>query len=373
MPDGPNSQTVIIDVPVELAFWLHGFIALTGLLLVLGFLALRLMGRRPSSALIAIFLLFALQALANIAYQLATPAWMPHLGWLIQLLELRAVVGFVFGPLALFYVREFIDPTWRPSWRELWHAVPAILMASTLYLWPEWEINIYAYASAAVLLVYAGLAGLHLRRSGYLRQADADQKLWLWLSGGLFLLLLGVNAVATNFNCKPIVHADVRLYQALLLVGILALMYVFVLAGFWRGFVLFPAETTVPGNAPSSEVSASQASLAVRFQTVMEEAELWRDPDMSLGMAAAQLTVSPRRLSLAVRDVLGVSVIDWVNARRIAMVQEILRQDPQSSQSLLDMALDAGFSSKPTFNRAFSKFAGMTPSAFRDGLRESSH
>jgi len=369
MPDGDASRSWPIDIPADVAIWLHGFIALTGLLLVAGLLALRLTGRRPSLPLTALFLLFALQALANIAYQQASPAWMPQLGWLIQLLELRAIVGFIFGPLALLYVREFLDPAWRPQPLDALHAVPALVMGATLYLWPEWEINVYAYASAAALVIYAGLAWRIVAASGYLRQGDGDRRVWLWMSAALFAMLLGVNAVATNFNCRPISDPMVRLYQAGLLTGIIALVYTFITAGLWRSFVLFPAETPRSAiAAPASRMRADPA-LAGQFTALMEEEALWREPDLTLGRIAGRLSVSPRRLSLAVRDALGMAVSDWINARRVEAVQRTLRADPHTGRSLLDLAFEAGFSSKPSFNRAFSKFTGMTPSAYRDEVR----
>ena len=369
MTDGASSQTLPLVVPVEIAFWLHGFIAVTALSIVFGLVVLRFLGRRSSVPLIFMLSLFAVQALGNIAYQMANPGWMPHLAWFIAALELRAIVGFVLGPLALFYVREFLDPTMRTSWSDAWHALPTLIMAATLYIWPEWEINIYAYASAAVLMVYAGLAGRELAASGYLRNGDADRQTWLWVSGVLFLLLLGVNAVATNFNCRPISDPMVRLYQAGLLVGILALIYGFLIAGLWRGFVLFPGEDSEAGRSGPNVPRRADPALAERFVGLMHDKALWREPDINLGRIAEALAVSPRRLSLAVRDDLGVSIVDWINARRVEAVKLALEADPETHLSLLDLALDAGFNSKPSFNRAFSKFTGMTPSAYRDKLR----
>lgn len=372
MTDGASSQSLPLVVPVEMAFWLHGFIAATALLIATGLLVLRVLGRRSSLPLVCMLLLFSAQALGNIAYQLANPDWVPQLNWFIQLLELRSVVGFIFGPLALFYVREFLDPTNRLKSADAWHAVPAVLMAATLYIWPEWQINIYAYASAAVLVVYAGLAWRDISLSGYLRHGDQERQAWLWLSGSLFVLLLGVNAVATNFNCRPIIDPVVRLYQAGLLIGILALIYGFLIAGLWRGFVLFPGEAGPSVRAASAMRPNTQAALAERFVHVMQDEALWRDTQINLGRIAEKLEVSPRRLSMAVRDELDVSIVDWINAQRVAAVRAALEADPDTHHSLLDLAFDAGFNSKPSFNRAFSKFTGMTPSAYRDRLRDNS-
>ena len=366
MTDDAVLRSWSIDVPEAVALWLHGFIALTGLLLVASFLALRVAGRRPSWPLIFLLLLFSFQALANIAYQRVSPAWMPGYSPLLQLLELRAIVGFIFGPLALLYVREFVQSDWPPGWKDLLHAVPVVVMASTLYIWPEWEINIYAYASTAALFAYAGLAWRLTRQTDYLNLVDRDRRLWFWLTCALFLVLLGVNAVATNFNCRPISDPAVRLYQAALLLSIIVLIYIFVTAGFWKRFVLFPSETR---SSIRPRRQSADSALVSDYLLIMEREGLWCDPKMSLLRLAKRLDTSPRRLSRAVRDELGVGSSDWINARRVEAVKDVLRADPYTDRSLLDIALEAGFNSKPSFNRAFSKHVGLTPSAFRDQLR----
>ncbi|HRG21146.1 MAG TPA: helix-turn-helix domain-containing protein [Saprospiraceae bacterium] len=57
---------------------------------------------------------------------------------------------------------------------------------------------------------------------------------------------------------------------------------------------------------------------------------------------------------------------DFVNQYRI---DEFLRKikDPQNSHlTLLAVALDSGFNSKSTFNRAFKKMMGTSPREFLD-------
>ncbi|NQY13164.1 MAG: AraC family transcriptional regulator [Henriciella sp.] len=52
-----------------------------------------------------------------------------------------------------------------------------------------------------------------------------------------------------------------------------------------------------------------------------------------------------------------------MNGHRIEYAQDLLLQHP--SQSILDILLESGFNSKSSFNTAFKKKVGITPSAFR--------
>lgn len=63
----------------------------------------------------------------------------------------------------------------------------------------------------------------------------------------------------------------------------------------------------------------------------------------------------------------GVSFSDLVNARRIKAAEIMLHDD---SFSVTQAALNSGFTSITTFNRAFKKIKGCTPTRFREMYRE---
>ena len=55
---------------------------------------------------------------------------------------------------------------------------------------------------------------------------------------------------------------------------------------------------------------------------------------------------------------------DFVNEKRAEAVIEKLKNGEHISNTLLSIALDCGFNSKTTFNRAFKKHTGITPKQF---------
>ncbi|HUG09689.1 MAG TPA: helix-turn-helix domain-containing protein, partial [Opitutaceae bacterium] len=56
---------------------------------------------------------------------------------------------------------------------------------------------------------------------------------------------------------------------------------------------------------------------------------------------------------------------ELVNRHRIAQAKQLLADE--AGQTVLEIALAVGFNSKSTFNTAFRRHAGMTPSEFRAG------
>ena len=69
-------------------------------------------------------------------------------------------------------------------------------------------------------------------------------------------------------------------------------------------------------------------------------------------------------MSAVINRRLGGNFWEYVNRHRIEAVRASL-SDPAESRAILELAYDAGFTSKSTFNTAFKRLVGETPSAFR--------
>ena len=102
----------------------------------------------------------------------------------------------------------------------------------------------------------------------------------------------------------------------------------------------------------------------------MESEKPWLENDLTLTQLAARLGTSSHHLSQLLNEDLRQTFFDYVNRRRVAEVQRCLADAAYASQTLLEVALAAGFNSKAAFNTAFRKHTGLTPSQFR--LRSSS-
>ncbi|MBW8775091.1 MAG: helix-turn-helix transcriptional regulator [Stenotrophomonas sp.] len=73
---------------------------------------------------------------------------------------------------------------------------------------------------------------------------------------------------------------------------------------------------------------------------------------------------SPNQVSQALNQGLGQSFSEFVTGFRITAAKSFL-SDPADPRSVLDIGLAAGFGSKSTFNSAFKRATGQTPSEYR--------
>jgi AraC-like DNA-binding protein len=95
----------------------------------------------------------------------------------------------------------------------------------------------------------------------------------------------------------------------------------------------------------------------------MTKNEMFLDENLSLPQLAECLGISPHQLSQFLNTRLNKNFKMFVNEYRIGKAKELLIQDKDAK--VFAIALDAGFKSKSTFNAAFLKVTGTTPSEYR--------
>jgi AraC-like DNA-binding protein len=103
-----------------------------------------------------------------------------------------------------------------------------------------------------------------------------------------------------------------------------------------------------------------------RIKRKLEQAvagKLYIDSAINLRTLCVELKENAHYVSQVISQDLDSSFYAWVNQHRVVRAQQLLKQSP--GQSVLEIALAVGFNSKSTFNTAFRRYTGMTPTAFR--------
>jgi AraC-like DNA-binding protein len=126
------------------------------------------------------------------------------------------------------------------------------------------------------------------------------------------------------------------------------------------------AQPTVLDNKRLAEGLLDQetrSSVLSLVQDQVKEQALYRNSELTLAALAEQVGVSVHHLSETLNQYGGKNFNRFINEYRVAEVCQQL--DQKSDRKLIDLALDAGFSSKSSFNAIFKKLTGQTPSLYR--------
>lgn len=107
-----------------------------------------------------------------------------------------------------------------------------------------------------------------------------------------------------------------------------------------------------------------------RLQMLMEQDELFLDPELSLRSLAEYMNLSANHLSRLLNEGFQQNFANYVNTYRLEHFK-IKLQDGQSSHlTLLALAYDSGFNSKSVFNTFFKNKLGVTPKAYWNQLKK---
>lgn len=101
-----------------------------------------------------------------------------------------------------------------------------------------------------------------------------------------------------------------------------------------------------------------------QVQTIMERERAYLNPDLKITDLAKEMSTSSRAISQIINEKLNQNFYDFTNSYRIDYAKQMLR-DSDSKQTISEILYASGFNSKSSFNTAFKKFTGQTPSQFR--------
>jgi|GEM_PF-2263821 len=302
------------------------------------------------------------------------------------------------GPLVYLYVRERVAP--GLSRRDAWHAV---LPAAQAVLWSvvgaqsvafkEWfwqgVLSPWLGAVLGVLTLASTVAyvvgALRLAR-GTAPAAAWEQARARWLVRFLRVVGALVGVLALYFVADLLLGRvwDVNPYNWRGYALPKHLAYVGVLVAFafhgWEQMhparwmpppAVSPPAVPLPTPLPTPRATTygldadALAAEAARVRAYVAAEEPYRNPDLTLGLLADALGMSDKVLSFVLNEGLGTPYATFVNGLRVAAAQRALADPAYDHLSVLGVGLEAGFSSKATFYRAFRAATGRTPAEAR--------
>jgi AraC-like DNA-binding protein len=330
----------------------------------------------------------------------------PYTPWL----EASSALVFGHGPLLYAYTLALTQPAFRPRGKWLLHLLPlllnlllvapALLAGHLAPLAPNLREGL-AFAKLGSILSYCLLIlrvrRRHLRRAANLFSAlESVQLRWLqYLTYGVLAVWATglVTQVLQQFISVPAPQEDLLVNVAVCM-AVTAIGYY----GFRQTAVFIspherpahddpfpevsPGAEMVPPPVPEADPDDKSApkyhrsgldpersrQYAARLSRYMTDEKPFTEPELSLNDLAGRLSISPNQLSQVINEQFGKNFWDYVNQHRIQEVETQFQRGIHRKQTLLAIALDAGFNSKASFNRAFKKFTGQTPSEYLKGI-----
>ncbi len=274
-----------------------------------------------------------------------------------------------FGPLLLCYLLN-LDILLAPGEVKL-DIILNNLPDSFSFWLSQWILFLQAF-------VYLGASLMLIRK--YQKQANTTLSSfnpeifrWLWTLLTLYFVIWTLKAVGSQHLPVISTLADIL---------ILVLIYSIAMAQ-WRNPLLFrieqfssatvnevqleePANDSAQPKTSGALDTGLRASLLLLVRQHMQEQQAYLDNQLTLSSLAEAIGVSTHHLSEVLNQQEGSNFYQFVNKFRIEHICKQMKQD--QSGKILDLAMNAGFSSKSTFNVVFKQFTGQTPTQYRKQL-----
>lgn len=109
------------------------------------------------------------------------------------------------------------------------------------------------------------------------------------------------------------------------------------------------------------------AEMALKLDGLMEHAQMFRKNDLRLRDLADEMGLSLHHLSQIINQHRNKNFYDYVNSYRAKYAADVLSKSGKTN--LTQLAYESGFNNRVSFNNAFKKQTGTTPSAFLDERR----
>lgn len=315
---------------------------------------------------------------------------------------------FLFGPLHMIYVSELTDSHLKFSRMHWYHFLPFILYKlfylQVFFMSKEelyaifvqaqqvdkpFHITFFSLAVAVIGVMYISLALVVFRHYSKKIQniySSLEKVNLYWLRfftyAALFVwMIVLVQSIVTA--------AGVDGSQFYMVVPLLTSIFVYATGyiGIFKSEIFeqqdvrdnlkqaheIEARKLIPRDEKKYEKSGLSGEKAAdslkKLQALMAGEKPYLNPNLTLNDLSSKLDISGHNLSEILNTQLNLNFFDYINEYRINEVKKHLQDTGKDHLTLLSIALDAGFNSKSGFNLVFKKFTGMTPSEYRQKVR----
>lgn len=127
------------------------------------------------------------------------------------------------------------------------------------------------------------------------------------------------------------------------------------------------ANQSAPAKYSGSSLRDAERVAAIKTQLLefMESEKPYLNVALTIFDIAKELDINNKYISQVINQDLGVNFISFINGYRVEEAQKLLLDPTKGNYTIEGLAEMAGFKSKSTFNTAFKKITGKTPSQYR--------
>lgn len=308
-------------------------------------------------------------------------------GWYYIMIDL----SWIHGALIYFYTKAQTQPSFKLKRKDWIHFIPVVFQVifsifvrlqnlywdgtkesltwlgyygyvvwmnnSTIYVVASFLIIIYTYKSQKLLKSLNERFKISTIKITWIKRIITSFLVYF----SLVLLVLLVDLIVFKSANEGSYFYFTRFYYYPFFIGMAILTYWIGLEGFSRRN---EPEVSIKNSLNSEDLKRLKV-ISEKLENAMKNDKLYKNQELSLNSLAKQIDIKPYLISKSLSEVFNKRFNDFVNEYRVKEVQTLIQDSSNSKYTLLSLAMEAGFNSKSSFNRAIKKQLGISPSELK--------
>ncbi len=217
----------------------------------------------------------------------------------------------------------------------------------------------YVQMSLYFLLCFQCIKTYNRRIRDHFAAIDKMSLSWLQRLLSIFAMLIavdmGITVPAVLSQAARIPYVEI--YQLAEAVAIFAIGYFSLL---YAESLFYEVRKKYENSPLDNQLSTD---LVAKLKTIMQDSEPYKNNELKLDDLAQLVGISPHYLSQIINEQCQKNFYDFINQYRARAAAELLLTN--KSFSITQVAYTVGFNNRTSFNSAFKKYIGMTPSQYR--------
>ncbi len=270
----------------------------------------------------------------------------------------------LFGPATYLSAKLIIEK--KLLWREAWHLVPALpLLFFTSYTYEVIAVGTIwrlAYAFFTMSMIWKYKRSLDEERS------DAEEHSLNWLIWVLVITAAFNLVDLVRLNIQPLIPHGLNIFgqgvnNAVWLIASMVIIVKFQM----QGNLPKKSAKLLPDIKDGEAKKEDYTAVFEELDKLIRLNEWYLKPRLTLNDLSALTGLQVREISRAINVVKELPFNEYINGFRVEYVCNAI--ETGTKQSLLEIAMAAGFSSKASFNKVFKQIVGMTPSEYKSRVK----
>ena len=298
------------------------------------------------------------------------------------------------GSLIFLYIRSITGEIEKLRGKDLLHLLPFPVMLAALLAYrfsnyePELRAGKSAFVASMAILslviptMYTVVSFIKLRHyaariENWFSDTEKMSISWLYkitLMGLILFVVWDIGFAATAFHLIPR-HSSFPIPHLVLIAAICLMTTWYVVRQpdiFTASRAMNVLESGESAGEEKEKYAKQSIDLAMQKQYLdtlqlhMAQKKPYLDDGITIRSLSQELEIPIHHLSIVINNMLHRNFSTFVNEYRVKEVMTMI-EEAGDGANILSIAFSSGFSSKSSFNNAFKKITGKTPSEYRPG------